>query len=278
MPSLIERTARKLGLVTKSDLITMHEISMISTSGLYQLWGKGSQRKASNKALVELFFGIVKILQPSLFIEAGAKKADTSVRARQFLQKARIVAFEASPDNFAAYSKSEPHAENGVEYLHYALSDKEGTIEFNIRTAVAGEAVWVNSGANSILPRANGSTEYKTVSVPSKRLDDFFAGSGSCALWVDVEGASKQVLTGAKETLKKALVAIVEVEDYEVWAGQWKARQVIEAFLDAGLVPIARDFEYKGQYNVVFLRQDAFTGNRDIRQNIEFFYSTLVKR
>ncbi|MBS3648080.1 FkbM family methyltransferase [Pseudaminobacter sp. 19-2017] len=278
LEQLGKMAAKKLGLVTRSELIAMQEINMLATSSLYQLWGDKPQRKASNKALVELFFGLVKILQPSLFIEAGAKMADTSVRARQYLPDARIVAFEASPDNFAVYSKSEPHAENRVEYLHYALSDKEGTIDFNIRTAVAGQAVWVNSGANSILPRADDRTEYKTVSVPSKRIDDFFAGCGSCALWVDVEGASKQVLTGAKDTLKKALVAIVEVEDYEVWAGQWKAREVIEAFLDAGLVPIARDFEYKGQYNVVFLRQAAFTGNRDVRQNIEFFYSELAKR
>lgn len=273
-----ELAATKLGLATRTDLIAMHEVQMLTTASIFKLWGTSHQRKASNKALVELFFGMVRILQPSVFIEAGAKKADTSIRARKVLPEARIVAFEASPDNYAIYSKTEPHAENRVEYLHFALSDREGTIDFNIRTSVAGNAVWEHSGANSILARTDDSTEYKTVAVPSRRLDDLFVDCGSCAMWVDVEGASKQVLTGAKETLRKAQVAIVEVEDHEIWEGQWKAGEVIGAMMDAGLVPIARDFEYKGQYNVVFLHRDVFVGNRDIRQNIEFFFSELVKR
>lgn len=275
---LIERIAKRLGLATRADLIALHELQMLAPSHFYSLWEDKTHRKASNKALVELFFGMVRIIQPKLFIEAGAKMADTSIRARGFLPNARIVAFEASPINYEMYSKTQPHAKNRVEYVHYALSDQEGSIEFNMRVAAGGKAIPGNSGANSILVRSDASTEYQKVKVPTKRLDDYFPDIENCALWVDVEGASKQVLSGAAKTLSKAVVAIVEVEDYEIWAGQWRADKVIGAMWDAGLIPIARDFEFKGQYNIVFLRREVFAASRDIRQNIEFFYSTLTKR
>ncbi|RVH21425.1 FkbM family methyltransferase [Sinorhizobium meliloti] len=278
MTGIIARLARTAGLATRADLVAMHELHMLSSSHFYTLWGDNHQRKGSNKALVELFFGLVRITQPELFIEAGAKMGDTSIRARGVLPEARIVAFEASPENYELYSKTQPHAENRVEYVHYALSDREGTIDFNIVVSSKGEAAPKNSGANSILPRSDKSTEYKTVAVPTKRVDDFFPGIKSCAMWVDVEGASKQVLSGSAETLSKCKVAIVEVEDYQKWAGQWRAANVIETMMNAGLVPVARDFEFKGQYNIVFLRSDVFGESRDIRQNIEFYYSTLVKR
>lgn len=263
---------------SRAEVIDLHELQMLATSHFYNLWGDDNQRNSTNKALTELFFGLVRITQPKLFIEAGAKMADTSIRVRSILPDARIVAFEASPENHALYSKTVQHEKHRVEYLHYALSDREGTIDFNIRVAAKGEPVPQNSGANSILVRSEPSTEYKKVAVPTKPLDDFFSDADTCALWVDVEGASKQVLTGASKTLSKALVAIVEVEDYEIWEGQWRAAKVIETMMDAGLVPIARDFEFKGQYNIVFLRKDVFATSREIRQNIEFFYSTLVKR
>ena len=96
-------------------------------------------------------------------------------------------------------------------------------------------------------------------------------------MWVDVEGATKQVLGGGARTLKATQIAIVEVEDQEIWEGQWKAGQVISAMLDAGLVPVARDFEFKGQYNIVFLNRRLFTSDRNIRQSLEFFYSHTVK-
>ena len=170
------------------------------------------------------------------------------------------------------------HAKHGVEYLHYALSDIEGTIDFSIRLSSKLGKVPSNSGANSILARANPEgSEFQKVSVPSRRLDDFFPDAKNCAMWVDVEGATKQVLGGGARTLKATQIAIVEVEDQEIWEGQWKAGQVISAMLDAGLVPVARDFEFKGQYNIVFLNRRLFTSDRNIRQSLEFFYSHTVK-
>ncbi|NOV21639.1 FkbM family methyltransferase [Ensifer adhaerens] len=278
MREIIDNLARKFGLATRSDIIALHELHMLSASHFYTLWGDTNQRKASNKAIVELFFGLVRITQPDIFIEAGAKMADTSVRARGVLPNARIVAFEASPENYELYSRTQPHAENCVEYVHCALSDREGTIDFNIVVSQNDEPVPKNSGANSILPRSDKSAAYTTVAVPTMQIDNFFPENKPCAMWVDVEGASKQVLNGSAKTLKKCAVAIVEVEDYQKWAGQWRAADVIGTMMDAGMVPVARDFEFKGQYNIVFLRHEVFAKNRDIRQNLEFFYSTLVKR
>ncbi len=90
-------------------------------------------------------------------------------------------------------------------------------------------------------------------------LDYFFGPdeSESCALWIDVEGASGDVLTGRADTLKKASVAFIEVEDERYWGDDcWLMTKVAPCFYDAGLGSVARDDQSSRQYNVMFVREE----------------------
>src|SRR3546814_17661040 len=110
----MRRILRALGIASRDDLLALHELHLLSSASLYTLWN-GNGRELSTKALVDCFFGVVRIAQPSLFVEAGAKKAEASVRAREILPGARIVAFEASPENSAAYSKQSDFKNQPIE-------------------------------------------------------------------------------------------------------------------------------------------------------------------
>lgn len=260
-----------------AEIVRLHELQLQSTAGLYKLWSDDG-RQQSTKALVELFFGIVRITQPKLFIEAGAKEATASTRAGKLLPDARIVAFEANPYNFAHFSKDPKFTKARVEYTHQALTNKDGSVTFNIRKTVNGEAVDPISGQNSLLQQKHADTTYEEVTVPAKRLDSFFPHPVPNAIWMDVEGATGDVVSGAERVLGQTQVAIVEMSDHGKWKGEWLSTKVITHFYKRGLVPVARDFEYKSQYNVVFVREELLKSNHEVRRNIEYFFSELSKK
>lgn len=250
--------------MTDKDLtLHMHDLFLLATASHYDLQD-AEERKRSAHELVELFFRLCKVLQPDLFIEAGAKDASSSRRASSDLRAARIVAFEANPYTYAKFRGRNP-PESAVEYLHLALSDAAGDVTFNVRKTSRGTPR--PDGHGSLMERGPSyEYDFEPVTVTATTLDTFFAESEfhSCAAWIDVEGAAGAVLSGGEDVLDKASVAIVEVEDRELWQQAWMMPDVAGFLYDRGMVPVARDFEYRYQYNMVFVRK-ALLGNDDLR-------------
>jgi hypothetical protein len=82
------------------------------------------------------------------------------------------------------------------------------------------------------------------------------------------------VLTGGVATLERAAVVMVEVEDRAFWgAEQWLRPDVVSHLYDRGLVPVARDFQSRYQYNIVFVRADLLDVDR-VRWALTLFTST----
>lgn len=215
-----------------------------------------ADRLRSCADLTEFFFQLVRVLQPDLFIEAGAKDASSSKYARKFIPDARIVAFEANPYTFDRFKGG--FSKTSVEYLNLALSNEVGSIAFNVNIGTDGAP---RADGRGSLMRFDGDFEdisgTQEVTADATTLDIFFENYAyeSSALWIDVEGASEMVLGGASATLHKADVAIIEVEDREYWSDQWLRSDVMEYFYEHGLIPLSRDFQSRYLYNIVFVRQ-----------------------
>jgi len=242
----------------------LHDIHLAQTAAFYDLTDKRA-RKRSVDDLEWLFFQLVKAVDPGVFIEAGAKDGRVSLRARRYLPEARIVAFEANPHTFERFLPTHVGAPNPVEYLHLAVSDRPGKLSFNIPTRIGGASIDVDVGRSSLLKRLPDPDEsYVTAEVEATTLDLFFrsdAGKSNC-MWVDVEGANRDVLSGAKETLKATQVLLIEVEDRPIWTGQW-LRPDVQAFLyQVGFVPVARDYQSRYQFNILFLRSSLIDNDR----------------
>jgi FkbM family methyltransferase len=238
-----------------------------------------AERRRSNHNLVELFYGILREYQPALFVEAGAKNAPASVRARKFLPQSSIVAFEANPYNYKQFSERPELRAANVQYLLRALSDTDGPVTFNVQTRVDGREQGLVAGNNSILKRSDDNREYEEVTVEGVALDTFFANepAATCALWVDVEGASGPVLRGADELLKKAGLILIEVEDKQFWREQWLTEQVVEHLSGKGFVAVARDFEYRSQHNILFVSPDV-ARTEWFKSNLDYFFAKLVAK
>lgn len=208
--------------------------------------------------LVDLFFDLVERVQPDLFVEAGAKEASASRRARE-LQVPRVVAFEASPVTHKRFAGRN----SAIEYVNVALSDEPGTIGLNI--GVNEEGALRSDGRASLLQRTS-SVDVAPVRIPCTTLDTFFGDHEfqSVALWIDVEGATGQVFTGGRSVLDRASVVIVEVEDRPFWKGQWLVDEVLTFLHGCGLVPVARDHQSVHQYNVVLVRSTLMAEVQDL--------------
>lgn len=243
--------------VLRQHLLHLYDLDLLANAGNYDLRVK-AERKRSVRDLERLFFEAVRIFRPELFIEAGAKEAGASRRARGYLPDARVVAFEGNPYVHQRFREQNDDPRHRLEYLHLALSDAPGRVSFHVRRRADGTPV--ADGRGSLKERSEEKHGTIEVDVECTTLDTFFADQDfdRCVLWIDVEGAADKVLTGGREVLSKAAVVFIEVEDRGdwVWGPAWTVADVSAYLFDLGLVPVGRDYQTRYQYNVVYVARD----------------------
>ncbi|MFT6391331.1 MAG: FkbM family methyltransferase [Ilumatobacter sp.] len=206
--------------------------------------------------MVELLFSLVDNGGIDGFIEAGAKDGGASSRAVSEFGLSNVVAFEANPYTHKRFNKRLVKA--GVKHEHLALSETSGTVQFLVRLKEDGTPI--ADGQGSLLVRSDHTPGYESVSVEAVTLDGYYADdmSTSFAMWVDVEGASSQVLRGATMLLERTDLVFIEVEDRHKWDGQeWLHDDVVTFFVEHGLNPVARDTQSRHQFNVLFVSDRA---------------------
>lgn len=211
----------------------------------------------SISVLAQNYYQLQKILKSNCFFEIGAFEADFSRMMKNLFPDSKVYAFEASPycyDNYKDLNSS-------IEYLNLAISDKEGEIYFSLQDKNISDQSEIEKvrGNNSILDRNDDTISYKKINVKSTTFDSFIEKesltTSSFSLWVDVEGANKNVLKGSEKYLKNVQSILIEVEDYEYWKDQWLSKDVDQFLQNFGFFPIARDFEDNNQYNIVYINQ-----------------------
>lgn len=256
--------------IRNPSLVAM-DLAMFNNAAFYNLSEK-AERLRSVADLERFFFRVAGVVQPELFIEAGARNAVSSIRARRHIADARIVAFEANPLNFNRHAGNPKFKTSKVEYLHQALSDSDGEITFNIQIVKGQESA---DGQGSILRRNESAEGSKPAKVAATRLDTFFEPKSfsSACIWMDVEGATKEVLLGAEKILPAVKALYVEVEDKQVWDSQWLSGDVSAYLFEHGLVPVARDYQSRYQYNILFLSAESLNDAR-----IRFVLSEHISR
>ena len=227
-------------------------------------WIKKAQKKLAERPprvearrsavrLRKRFFELQEKLQPDAFIEIGAFDGTTSIEMRRILPRARIVAFEANPHNYVHFRAEFSHSESGVEYINAAVARTPGEITFRVLDRHHGK---VNPRGSILSTERHPDTVEATV--PAVSLDDFFASSMPIrpSVWIDVEGASGEVLSGGREILSRAGSVFIEVEEERRWKEHWLAPQVVTFLEEHGLIPLDRDSEYGQQYNILFVRAE----------------------
>ncbi|MGP9791041.1 FkbM family methyltransferase [Roseinatronobacter sp. NSM] len=242
----------------------------------YDLRGREG-RKLSARQLRQLFYGLQRALQPAHFVEAGAHNAATSLKIREVSPQTSVTAFEANPYNFKKFASQTNFAAAGVDYRLNALTDHEGPVTFNVLIEEGGVARQPASGRSSLLTRTDATARHEEVTVTGTTLDACFSDqTGTLALWVDVEGAAGKLLAGAARTLPRIQSLMIEVETRAFWSGQWLHTDICAHLMGAGLIPVARDFEFRHQFNILFLHPDALAHAHALLA-LEQFYSARAR-
>lgn len=246
-------------------------------------------RRYSHAALVDFFYDLQSFIRPKTFIEFGAFDAGFSRKVRTLHPHSKVIAFEANPYNFKHFTSSFNFEENNIEYNHLAISDKDhGSISFQIQRKRSGVEASPIKGDDSLLKRnvsdaheVYKNIEYETVTVDTMTLDGFFNdaqfGLDDFGAWIDVEGALQSALAGASKTLARTHSLIVEVEEKPFWSGQWLASDVEQFLAGLGFSPVARDFEFEHQYNMVFVK-DAVRRHYGFQQMMVKYYDRIGNR
>lgn len=199
-----------------------------------------------NGQLSRTFINMQEAMRPDYAIEVGAHAAEFSVEmANKFGIKAK--AFEANIDVYNKYSKAVQS--NLVDYVNCAISDSDGAVSFNIHHSEM-------AGDNSIKKRSNIKI-LKSYDVQAYSLDSYFKDYdfAKACLWIDVEGANKEVLSGAIETLKRCSSIFIETEDIGFWQEQWLTKDVQDFLENQGFEKIAHENVYSMQKNIIFRRK-----------------------
>lgn len=217
----------------------------------------------SISVLTSFYYGLQKILTPDCFFEVGAFEADFSRTMKNVFPSSDVWAFEANSYNYDHYKS----INKNINYLNLAISDTNNKIKFYLQDKKIDTGLEIEKirGNNSILNRNDDSILYKEVEIESVTLDSFiennFIVNKSFSLWIDVEGANKNILLGFDKYLQNSLSILIEVEEFEYWKNQWLSNDVSRYLKQRGFIPIARDFEDNNQYNVVFINSKILEDN-----------------
>lgn len=209
--------------------------------------------------LCELFLSIQRALLPTVSIEVGAWQAEFSHEIKSQMPDIDAWAFEANEHNYKANVGNAYKA--GIHYTHVAVTDHCGTTRFMMQEkTLDGKVYGKEIGNNSVLIRNEGNIVYHAPKVICTTLDSFFVdqeritATDRICLWIDVEGASKEVLTTSNAVLKQTQSVFIEVEHYPFWKDQWLSDQV-DAFMRANdFISVANDNQQKYQNNHIYLK------------------------
>ena len=230
-----------------------------------------------------LFFLLLKITQPDLICDVGAMDARESLLFRKLAPRARIFVFEANPKNVEIMKRKGILAKKGVNIRHNVVWNKNEMVSFFVEKAL-DDSDW-RRGISSTRKRGEGSLGRVEISVPGVRLDSFVNNLRSVpskiALWIDVEGAAYEVVSGFSEVRDFVKIVHLEAETKEFWLGQKLAPDIERLMNRMGFVLLAQSaIKFGCQRDLVFVDVKTFQ-RRFIRIKfalaVAFFVSFLSR-
>lgn len=220
-----------------------------------------------SKELEDFFISVQKKTGTNISIEIGCNEATFSNRMKDVCSKDKIWAFEANPYVYNKYK--EQHSD--INFLNLAAFDVESKLEFKLQKGLD-----YTIGNNSFFKRregikfktngqvyVEGNVQYEDISVQTIVIDKYFENllspSDIVCMWIDVEGASKQVLQGCVNTLRQTHSVLIEVEHEEFWKDQWLVKDVVDFFVSNNFSLLARDYQWHEdvprQENFIFVNR-----------------------
>lgn len=199
----------------------------------------------SNEELIKQFYDLTIEINPSHFLEIGARRAEASVFVSQKLPDCLVYAYEANPHNYN--ESKDALSEHRIEYINKALTNYTGSIDFFLQSGK------YKKGNNSVLKKYNPDIKYDSITVQCDTVDNLhYEENSTYVIWLDAEGHAFEILESAKRVLSQTNLVLVEVESYKYWVDQKLDKDIIELMQSHEFTIVNRDQQYPKQYNILF--------------------------
>lgn len=261
------------------DLTDLFLMQLAQQASLYDITHNCGRRQSAER-VEKFFYHVLDLLPVTHTLEVGAHEATFSRTAKKNLgEKITARAFEANPLVFSHFLLDGEMRASGVEYIHSAIGNRDGSWPFRIYASTNGKKEPPDSRRHSCLLRTDSPQDkYNDVIVPMARLDTLCskdAPESIYALWIDAEGFGLQVLEGAEHVLPNTAAIYMELESSPHFQGQALDRTIMGHLLAQDFLPILRDFLFPHQYNVIFVKKAYLPA---IEQDWHRFFQAVLRR
>jgi 2-O-methyltransferase len=170
-----------------------------------------------------------------IILEIGCNDGSDTLAFLRAIPQAKIYCFEPDPRAIARFKKQLGSDHSNVKLFEIALSDQTGEINFHTSSGGDSPEGFDQSGSirqpRNVLTRFTRITFEKTIRVRTCRLDDWCAENGVRQvdfIWMDVQGAEGDVITGAGEILKATKYLYTEYSNNELYDGQLSLKDLLK--------------------------------------------------
>lgn len=240
-------------------------------------------RAKTNQRLSELYLLATRELNVSQMIECGAHAAEASLSFISLSASNKAVALEANPFVGVLYA---PIVQNAsLSYIFLAAGECLGVAELHLPKNT--RRAWGSTGKASLKSRVSGPHQEamygaNSISIGQTTVDAITHShltEADFAIWIDVEGAAREVLLGMTEALKNRSVAVMllEVETHNFWSDAALASEIDSFLRKHGMVLVAMDAQYwPGQCNAIYVRKGDLQAVEHLVQKFWTNFSNLV--
>ncbi|CCK79421.1 FkbM family methyltransferase [Desulfobacula toluolica] len=222
-----------------------------------------------------LFNLLLKYVKPEIVCDIGSMDGADAVRFKKILPASKVVLFEANPDNFASICNDANIKKYNITSFHELVWNENCQKDFFLEKASTVEGVDEHLRGMSSVFLKKSSNDNFTNSIKQKgvRLDSKITELGdfnSVALWIDVEGASYEILEGTAKIRQKIKLIHAEVETKEIWKGQKTKSDVLALTNRMGYILMGYG-RNKQQHDIVLIDKELFDTSPNIFKLIKIF-------
>lgn len=226
----------------------------------------------SNVLLQKSFLKVLKKLNIHNLIEIGASNAEIS---QIFTKSDKNIAWAIEANPYTYNEKTKRHKSKNLHTFNFAIGNQSGETEIYIPFNTEEKQNLTPGNASLLKPLFE--RNFLKVKIEIETLDQFIKDERilkSIGLWVDVEGASINVIVGGKKELNKELIEVIfiEVEHRNFWEMGTSFNNLDSTLKELDFCVLAKDYEYLNQNNVIYIKRN----KRYKVLSIKLYYEMLI--
>lgn len=195
---------------------------------------------------------LVAVSDP-VILEVGCNTGTDTIKFLKYFDSPTIYCFEPEPRAVERFKKTVPRVAN-VTLIEAAVSDHTGSTVFYRSGGTKDmidrpyEEQWHLSGS---IREPKKHLEFipwvsfeKTLTVNTVTLDIWMQSTELQLIdfiWMDVQGAERNVIRGGKECLSRTRFLYTEYNNNEMYEGQWQLQQIMENLPDFEVLTVYKN-------------------------------------